>query len=667
MTKYVIDCETDGLLMEATRMHLLCAHELDSGIDYIFLGNDLRWMELFDKAELLIGHNIVGFDLFIWEKLFDYHLPKTCRVRDSLTMSQVLNYKRFGNKGHSIEAWGEYFNKPKKAHEDWTQFSPEMLERCQGDVAICKMAHDKLSEEFNELYKKNPQISGYLKAEQAVTRWVTRANLSGWPFAYEKAMDLYDILETEVQRAHSQISGILGIKCVAVDKKKGIAEVKKPRWVKTGFYDQHTANWFGVDICSGLEGEERLVEGPYCRVTFEPLSLDSVYDVKLFLYRHGWEPTEWNYKTDPITHRRVQTTPKIVEEDLKYLGEQGKLYAEYMIVRSRHAILKSWIEDACIVTPGEDIKVGDKNIRVLGSRIKVLEYEDLDLGKLNEYDIRLHGSCFTIGTPSMRARHQIIANVPVGEQNKDGTPVSIYGKEMRALFKCLPGYKIIGADSAGNQARGLAYYLNSEEYTYILLNEDTHNHNANVATAALKTMGIDYTVTRAQAKKILYAFLFGASGAKLWLIIFGNRDQTQGNKFKTEFIKAVPGFKALIDKLENTYGKTRTYGEGYIYSLAGNRIYCDSFHKLLVYLLQACEKVTCSTSLMLTAERLEKAKIEYIPLLMYHDELDFMVKEEDVEEAVKISLGAFVDGPKMYGIEIMSGTAKVGDSWLDVH
>ena len=654
MSKYIFDIESNGLLQEATKMWCICFKNIDTEVNHIFLEGDLKWQELLNEATLVAGHNLVGFDLMLLEKLFGYTLPKTCKVRDTLTMSQVLNYKRFGNDGHSLDAWGKHLGKFKQVHEDWSKFSLEMLSRCQSDVELNYSVYKILLVEFEAIYQKNPQISVYLKSEQAVTRWVTRANLSGWPFAYEKAMDLYDILETEVQRAHSQISGILGIKCVAVDKKKGIVEVKKPRWVKTGFYDQHTANWFGADVCSGLEGEERRVEGPYCRVTFEPLSLDSVYDIKLFLYRHGWEPTEWNYKTDPLTHRRVQTTPKIVEEDLKYLGEQGQLYAEYMIVRSRHAILKSWIEDACITLES-------------GEKIKVLEYEDLDLGRLSEYDIRLHGDCFTIGTPSFRSRHRIIANVPVGEINKDGTPVSIYGAEMRALFKCLPGYKIIGCDSVGNQARALAYYLESDEYTDILLNHDIHSYNAEVATSALKEMKVNHIVTRADAKKLLYATMFGGSGAKLWLIMFGHRDQTQGNQFKNEFIKSIPGFKSLVDKLENIYGKTRTFGEGYIYSIAGNRIYVDSFHKLLVYLLQATEKITCSAALMLAAERLEEAKIEYIPLIYYHDEYDFMVKEKDIEKAIEISEKSFDDGARLFNITIMSGKAKTGANWLETH
>jgi DNA polymerase I-like protein with 3'-5' exonuclease and polymerase domains len=235
------------------------------------------------------------------------------------------------------------------------------------------------------------------------------------------------------------------------------------------------------------------------------------------------------------------------------------------------------------------------------------------------------------------------------------------------LFRCKPGWKLIGCDSAGNQARGLAHYLGNADFIHTLLHGDIHQYNADVLTAVLKSMGIDHVVKRSIAKRILYAFLFGASGAKLWSYIFGTTDPKQGNKLKAGFLKAVPGFADLIKKLENIYGKTSQYGEGYIPSIAGNRIYVDSFHKLLVYLLQSCEKATCSAAIMLTMERLEAEGIPYIPCIFMHDEEDFQVPEEFAERAAEIGKQAFRDGPKLFGVEIMDGDAKIGNSWYDVH
>ena len=174
-------------------------------------------------------------------------------------------------------------------------------------------------------------------------------------------------------------------------------------------------------------------------------------------------------------------------------------------------------------------------------------------------------------------------------------------------------------------------------------------------------------VTRSQAKRVLYAFLFGASGAKLWSYIFETLDEDNGKLLKNGFIKAVPGFKKLLDTLNSVYGKTSKTSSGYIPSIAGTRIYVDSRHKLLVYLLQCLEKVTCSAALKWTTDKMDAEAIPYVPLIFYHDEIDFMVPDAHAERAAAIATEAFREAPKLFGVEIMAGEAKIGHNWLDVH
>ncbi|WP_396189749.1 DNA polymerase [Flavobacterium sp.] len=630
MSRWVFDIETNGLLKECTRMWILAAFNLDTRKMHYWVEGDLSWKEVFNEATLVVGHNVIGFDILVLEKLFGYKFPKACKVHDTLIMSQVLDYKRFGSEGHSLAVWGQALNFPKHDFNDWSKLSQEMIDYCLQDVKLGVRVYEELLEELINLAERAPQIKHYMKAEHAVAKWAGLASLHGWPFDLEAAQVLYTNLEAAMQKAYDALSERLGSKTVATDKVKGVVETKMPKWTKQGFYDAHTARWFGIDPCSGYEGEERLVAGEYCRVEFQPLSLDSVADVKTFLYRNGWEPTEWNYKPDPTTGKKVKTSPKVTEDSLEFLGGDGKLYTEFLTAKSRFGILKTWVENT------------DENGM-------------------------LHGDCMTIGTPSMRSRHSIIVNVPSAD--------SPWGKEMRQLFSTKPGWKLIGCDSAGNQARGLAHYLGDAKFIDTLINGDIHQYNADILTQVVNEIGramkrpdlMVYVVKRPQAKRILYAFLFGASGAKLWSYIFGSLDDTYGKKLRAGFLKAVPGFKALIEKLENIFGKTSQNGDGYIPSIAGNRIYVDSFHKLLVYLLQSCEKATCSAAVMLTMERLEEANIPYIPLIMMHDEEDFMVPEEHAEQAAKIGKQAFIDGPRLFGIQIMDGDAKIGNNWYEIH
>jgi DNA polymerase-1 len=615
-----MDLEADHLLRHATKTHIVGWLNKDTREMRYWLEGDLSWKEELDKATVIIGHNIAGYDLPLLKKLFGWTPRPSVKIQDTMLMSLVLDYNKFPQGRHSLENWGEYLGFPKIKFNDFSKFTPEMLTYWKRDIEITDKVHDQVFDLFNTIFARNKKIATYLKAENYVSRFAAEAELHGWPFDKPRAEALLAEIGAVMDSTRNKLLPRLGTKTVAVDKSKGVVEPKMPKWIKSGAYDKHTADWFGISPWNGVD--DRLVEGPYSRITFEPLDVNSISDMKIFLFRNGWVPTEYNTKPNPEGRGKIRTTPKITEDSLECLHGDGKLYCDFLTNSSRYNVLKGWIE-AC-----------DENNR-------------------------LHGVCFTIGTPSMRARHSVIVNVPAAD--------SAWGKEMRSLFTVPEGYVMVGADSAGNQARGLAFFLEDAEYIHRLLHGDTHQFNADTLTAVLRGMGIDHVVPRSVAKRILYAFLFGASGGKMWSYIFGRADDEKGKKLKLGFTKAVPGLKALLDKLENIFGKTKQFGDGYIPGIAGNRIYCDSFHKLLVYMLQATEKATCGAAIMLTMQRLEAAGIPYQPLIFMHDEEDFMVPEEYAEQAQAISKQAFIDGPKLFGIEIMDGESKIGKTWYDVH
>jgi len=623
MSKFIFDIETDNLLDKCSRCWIVYLKDIKTGEKHYFLEGDLGWQKMMSEATLLVGHNIIGFDLLALEKLFGWKPSVSTNIHDTLVMSQVLDYRRFGMEGHSLDAWGQHLGLEKISFHEFSHYSKEMLVYCERDVDLNHLVYDHLVKEAKRMIGLKESVSTYLKVEHAVARFCARAAYEGWPFDVHAAEELFTELTEKLESTEDELEKKLGVKVVPKDKVKDVVAVKKPKVTKSGCYDHHTAKWFDIDPESWLD-DDRLVEGEYCRVECLPLKLSSVHDVKIFLYRNGWEPTEWNLKRSPLDGSMEKTSPKITEDSLEFLGSDGKLYLDYLTIKSRHAIVRTWLENV------------DK-------------------------EGRLHGDCFPIGTPSMRSRHRIIVNVPSTD--------SMYGVEMRKLFKADEGWKIVGCDSAGNQARGLAHYLKDEEFTDILINGDIHVYNAEKLTEVIQAMKIDYTVSRSQAKRILYAFLFGASGAKLWSYIFGNQNQKKGNQMKKGFTAAVPGFKNLLEKLDKIYSKTRQDSptEGYIPSLAGIRIYVDSYHKLLVYLLQSAEKATCGAATMLMMQWLEEEEIPYKPCIFMHDEFQIMVPEEHAERALELGVKAFQDGPKLFGVEIMDGDGRIGDNWYETH
>jgi len=673
--KLVFDSESDGLALEATRLWIVCMQDAETGETFEYEEGDNGWQKKLDDATMIIGHNIIEHDLPLFKKLTGWEPRKEVVLFDTLVFSRALDYKRFVDHNnpkprHSQEAWGEYIGMPKQQHEDWSRFSEEMRMRCRTDVAGNVEMYKLLLAEFKEKAKTNEYLETYIDAEQAASKWVGMSHMNGWPFDKVAGEKLKVQLEEVVERAEKELLPKLGYRTVAKDKVPNTdgkeVEIKSAKWVASGAYHAHTASYFDVNPWSGYPGEEREVLGDFCRLEVKALQLSSTDDVKIFLNRNGWVPLEWNTKRNEQTKKMEQTSPKITEDSLEFLGGDGKLYREYSVASSRLSILRGWLDGV-------------------------------------DEQGRLHGDCVTIGTPSLRARHSIIVNVPAME--------SKWGPEMRALFVTKPGWKLVGCDSAGNQGRGLAYYLNSKAYTNILINDDIHMYNAKALDAVLTEMGISWTnflakgtkskgalkrflerkgisdydyysssrpkavkamwkQKRARAKRVYYSFLFGAGGAKVWLYCFGSPDQERGNKLKQGFGKKVPNFPKLEKALKNEFTATRNVNgtrKGYITSIGGVRVYVDSFHKLLVYLLQAFEKATCAAALMLWMQYMEEENIPYEPHIFMHDEGDCSVPEEYAERAAELGVKAFREGPKLFGVDIMDGSGKTGYNWKEIH
>ena len=626
--RLMFDIETNGFLDVVHTTWIICTYDLDTKEEREFLpfqGDD-SWKDYFEQADALIGHNIITYDLNVLKKLCGWSPKPTTKVIDTLILSQLLKFRRFGFRGHSLAAWGEALGFPKVEHEDWSQFSEEMRNRCRVDVRLNTRIYFALLKEYKEAVKKEPLIQNSVRNEHAAATYMAEAELKGWLFDKPAAEELLSRIMVEVDKAKEIIEPQMGYKVIIKDKEEGEVVVKEPKWTTKGHYHMHIAKWFGVAPESGL-WDDCLIEGPYCRVDFVPRQLSSDTDAKVWLDSINWEPDDWNFKYDPITRRSVASSPRVSESSLLLLGEIGQIYSDYLTNNSRANILSGWI-NSC-----------DENSR-------------------------LHGGAMCFGTPTGRMTHKVIANVP-----SVGNP---WGAEIRALFKSDPGTAIIGCDSSGNQARGLCHYLDNAEFTDLLINGDIHQDNANKLTVIARSIGeigSDAVIARKTAKPFFYALLFGAGGPKLALTVFGKRSD-KGNKLKEEFMKAIPGFAELNQKLENVFGSTkRDTGFGYIYGLDGARIYSDSFHKVLNYLLQRFESVTVKSAVAYMMKKLNEERIWWQPLIINHDEVQFLVKDEPdaIQRAKEIAKEAFSKAAEEFGVFITDGEAKHGYNWADTH
>lgn len=135
MNLFTFDIEANGLYEEADNIWCAVVHVHNHGyLQYKpdQLDDFLSTIDSIGQKGILVGHNVIDYDLPLIEKVLGYRFRG--RVLDTLTLSTLLQPDRRG--GHSLANWGEFFGVPKPKHEDWSQFSPEMLHRCKEDVRI---------------------------------------------------------------------------------------------------------------------------------------------------------------------------------------------------------------------------------------------------------------------------------------------------------------------------------------------------------------------------------------------------------------------------------------------------------------------------------------------------------------------------------------------------
>ena len=101
--------------------------------------------------------------------------------------------------------------------------------------------------------------------------------------------------------------------------------------------------------------------------------------------------------------------------------------------------------------------------------------------------------------------------------------------------------------------------------------------------------------------------------------------------------------------------------------LDGRRLYTDSEHKALNYLMQGFEAVTVKSSVALAYKTLKKEKIDFQPLIIMHDEMQLGVYSKDVPAITEVLLESFREGPKPFGVMIHEGSVKSGSTWGDSH
>jgi DNA polymerase III epsilon subunit-like protein len=147
----VFDIETDGLLDEMTKIHVMSWSNDMGEVKHTHDYDEMRYVLL--NTGTLVGHNIIRFDIPAVEKLLGIKVK--ARLIDTLALSWYINH---GRMKHGLEGYGEEYGVPKPVIKDWNTLTPqEYAHRCDEDVKINNRLWRDLSLKLGKLYKDTPE------------------------------------------------------------------------------------------------------------------------------------------------------------------------------------------------------------------------------------------------------------------------------------------------------------------------------------------------------------------------------------------------------------------------------------------------------------------------------------------------------------------------------
>jgi hypothetical protein len=501
--RYVFDCETNGLLQQLDRLHCLGLKDLDSGKYHSFADQKghrpiREGVEMLNSAELLVGHNIIGFDIKALRKVYPWFAPKA-QLRDTLLIAKLfwphikdtdwaraakgqLPKKYIGR--HSLAAWGYRIGVLKTEYDGgWDAWTPTMHSYMGDDVTATSALLERIEARANKLglplYDANPKPGAdCIELEHRVAEIVEKVIEHGFAFDKAKATKLFAKIATRKAALEADL-----------------ARVFPPKTVESIFVPKK--NNKKVGYVKGVPFTKRKV------VPFKPSSRRHVSER---LIKLGWQPEAYGKDGYP-------TVDDDILRALPY--PQAGVLAEFFLVDKRLGMIangkEAWLK--------------------------------------HETNGRIRSQIDSLGAHTGRMTHKKInqAQVPGLIDKKTGKPAP-YGAECRECFKADDGYVLVGCDADALELRDLAGYMarfDGGAYIETVLRGDK-SKGTDMHTINAKALGCSRDV----AKIYFYAMIYGSGDKNLAVILgFKGTDKflrKKGAESKAKLMKAVPALGKLL-------------------------------------------------------------------------------------------------------------------------
>lgn len=305
--KLIVDLETNGFLdKDNLVIHCIVCKDIETNQVYSYNPKNLMdSLELLNKAEVIIGHNLIGFDVPVLKKVLNYNYKG--EVFDTLLMSRLiwtnlldtdykckeLPAKLYGR--HSLEAWGYRVGLRKgdyQEHSDFSEYNLDMLEYCQNDVEVTHLLYNKITKE-----NYSPKA---IELEHKFAFWISHQEQHGVYFDETTAQSLHTILTKRKLDLEDKLS------------------LAFPSWDKNCGYKRYKRD-------NKKRGIKANVPIPVIkRETFNPNSRQHIADRLIAVL--GWKPKTFTPTGQPEINEKVL-------DELKY--PEAKIISEYLMIQKR--------------------------------------------------------------------------------------------------------------------------------------------------------------------------------------------------------------------------------------------------------------------------------------------------------------------------------------------
>lgn len=615
-----------------------------SGAIGLAYGGTLADMVVYLRGKRLVAHNGIGYDFPAIRTVTGMSLTTLgeteATIEDSMIWTQMifpdLMQRDMGTTippeltgNYGLRAWGHRLKQPKGDFAGpWDVCTPTMLSYCLGDVLTLEKIWGIIAKR-----RDLPQFTRFSINEFQVAEILHEQERNG----FELDIPACHALTAKLSSRRAELTGELQVLFPPREEEmktpaywEVLPELRDPPLFEGA--DLSEQYQFPTKIIAKRSGwkDKELRRGPN-KIKYHPFNPNSRNQIAARLIKkYGWKPTKFTDQKDkkgpPDPNKK--RNPQIDESTIGHLPyPEIPPLLEYMMLTKR-----------------------------LG---QVAEGDEAWLKKVRA-DGRIHGRVNTVGARTWRMTHSgpNMAQVPKADKH---TP---YGKECRACFKARDGWRLVGADAAGLEARMLANFMaiwDKGEYITIVTTGDIHFENAK----GFFNTEEPTKQQRDDAKTPFYARIYGARVKKMAASLKTTKEKAQ--EIMDAYDARFPAFAKLVATCYRRHNDL-----GYFVGFDGRHVLSVSEHSSLNSLLQSAGAIIMKYALvrfyMEAVKRFGPHGVRWALCANVHDEIQAESEPEIADELGQL----FVDSIKWAGVHLnlkcpLDGAYKVGLNWAETH